>query len=116
VAEHWYRRKYNREPPHLDALYTGDEPLTDENRAELKQMQDEEHERKAIALLEEAEAGRERALLEKQEQDKLRPVAAVVVAVERDIEKEREEHQTRSLEMWNQIVSKSMDGEHIIHI
>jgi hypothetical protein len=88
VAEHWYRRKYNREPPHLDALYTGDVPLTDENRAELKQIQHEEHERTSIALQEEAEAGRKKALLEKQEQNKRGCVAAIVAAVEPDIEQE----------------------------
>jgi hypothetical protein len=35
VAEHWYRRKYNQEPPHLDQLYMGDEFLTDQRRAAL---------------------------------------------------------------------------------
>jgi hypothetical protein len=74
-------------------------------------MQDKEHERKSIALQEEAETRRKKDLLEKQEQNKRRCVAAVVAAAERDIDHERQEHQKRSLEMWNQIVSKSMDAQ-----
>jgi hypothetical protein len=45
VVEHWYRRKYNQEPPHLDRLYTGNEPMTAELRATLEQRQDEEETR-----------------------------------------------------------------------
>jgi hypothetical protein len=45
VAEHWYRRKHNQEPPHLDRLYTGNEPMTDELRVTLEQRQVEEETR-----------------------------------------------------------------------
>jgi hypothetical protein len=52
VEEHWYRRKYNDEPPHLDRLYTGNEPMTDELRVTVEQRQVEEETR----LLEQEEA------------------------------------------------------------
>jgi hypothetical protein len=42
VAEHWYRRKYNKEPPHLDGLYEGDVVLTDELRPIMIKRQEEE--------------------------------------------------------------------------
>jgi hypothetical protein len=79
VAEHWYRRKYNQEPPHLDRFYTGDVPLTDEVRAVFKQEQDEEDERKAILLQQEKDAKsvKERQL---QLQDNMKSGSTVVTA------------------------------------
>eukprot|EP00953_Heterococcus_sp_UTEX-ZZ885_P002927 2109-Heterococcus_DN1.PRE.1 len=45
VVEHWYTRKYNQEPPHLDGLYEGDVQLTDELRPLMMQRRKEKDER-----------------------------------------------------------------------
>jgi hypothetical protein len=72
VAEHWYRRKYNQEPPHLDWLYTGNEPMTDELRITLEQRQVEEETR----LQEQEEAELAAAMVERQRHN-VQPVAGL---------------------------------------
>jgi hypothetical protein len=74
VVEHWYRRKYNQEPPHLDGLYEGDVQLTDELRPLMMQRQKEEDER--VKKQENIELAA--ALEERLRQHNLQPMASVV--------------------------------------
>jgi hypothetical protein len=73
VAEHWHRRKYNQEPPHLDRLYTGNEPMKDELRATLEKRQIEEKTR----LQEQEEAELAAAMDERQRHHIVQSVAAL---------------------------------------
>jgi hypothetical protein len=72
VAEHWYTRKYNQEPPHLDRLYTGNEPMTDELRVTLEQRQVEEETR-----LQEQEEAEFAAAMEERQRHDVQPVAGL---------------------------------------
>jgi hypothetical protein len=109
VAEHWYRRKYKQEPPHLDGLYTGEAPLTDELRAALKEQQEADDEcQKLEEQKKEAADFAERILKEQQQASATsdaRPTGIWPVITEQ----QRQEQQARSLEQWNQIVSKAPD-------
>jgi hypothetical protein len=102
IAEHWYRRKYKQEPPHLDGLYEGDMELTDELRTLMKKRQEEEE---RCAALEARAAADELAVAHaaaaaNEPQDELQivvqPVSWPVYT-----EQMREEERMRSLELWN---------------
>jgi hypothetical protein len=104
VAEHWYRRKYNQEPPHLDRLYTGDVPLTDELRAVLEKRQQEEDE--CSRQQEDAELAA--AMEHRLQHHNLHPAASVVPEVKQPVvtEQERQEQEQKALAMWMRITSK----------
>jgi hypothetical protein len=105
VAEHWYRRKYNQEPPHLDRLYTGYVPLTDELRAVLEKRQQEEDE--CSRQQEDAEFAA--AIEHRLQRHNLHPVASVVAEVKQPVvtEQERQEQEQEAQAIWERITSKT---------
>jgi hypothetical protein len=104
VAEHWYRRKYKKEPPHLDGLYEGDVELTDELKTLMKKRQEEEEEdRRRLAALEARAAADELEAAANKPQYNSEAVVIQPIPWPVYTEQTRAEERMRSLELWNRI-------------